>query len=92
MLKEAGYDGTPVFIMHVTDIPAQDASYSVLKPMLEEVGFVVKEQMADWATVGSRRASREPVDKGGWNVFFTGWGFVDQSNHDDERLCRGCLR
>ena len=80
MLKEAGYDGTPVFIMHVTDIPAQDASYSVLKPMLEEVGFVVKEQMADWATVGSRRASREPVDKGGWNVFFTGWGFVDQSN------------
>src|SRR3546814_3207833 len=27
----------------------------------------------DWATLTSRRASREPVDKGGWNMFHTWW-------------------
>ena len=80
LLAEAGYDGTPVFLPHVTDIPFHDHAYSVLKPMLEEAGFKVDEQMTDWASVSTRRASKEPVDKGGWNVFFTGWGFVDQSN------------
>ncbi len=80
LLEEAGYDGTPVLILHVTDIPAQDAVYSVLKPMLEEVGFTVEEQMTDWATVATRRASKEAVADGGWNVFMTGWGFIDQSN------------
>ena len=80
LLEEAGYDGTPVFLMHVTDISTQDIYYSVLKPMLEEAGFVVDAQPSDWATVATRRASKEPVDQGGWNLFFTGWGFVDQSN------------
>jgi peptide/nickel transport system substrate-binding protein len=80
LLAEAGYDGTPVFLPHVTDIPFHDHAYSVLKPMLEEAGFVVDEQMTDWASVSTRRASKEPVADGGWNVFFTGWGYVDQSN------------
>ena len=80
LLTEAGYDGTPVLLLHVTENPFHDRAYSVLKPMLEEAGFVVDEQMTDWATVSTRRTSKEPVDKGGWNVFFTGWGFVDQSN------------
>lgn len=80
LLAEGGYDGTPVLLMHVTDIPAHDAYYSVLKPMLQEAGFVVEEQITDWATVATRRASKEPVADGGWNLFFTGWGFVDQSN------------
>jgi len=80
LLQKAGYDGTPVLLLHVTDIPAHDATYSVLKPMLEEAGFVVNEQISDWASVASRRASKEPVDKGGWNVFVTGWGYIDQIN------------
>ncbi|MEO9529637.1 ABC transporter substrate-binding protein [Roseibium sp.] len=80
LLEEAGYDGTPVLLMHVTDISTHDIYYSVLKPMLEEAGFNVEVQPADWATVATRRASKEPVADGGWNLFFTGWGFVDQSN------------
>lgn len=80
LLEEAGYDGTPVFLMHVNDIPNQDTAYTVLKPLLEEAGFVVDAQPADWATVTTRRASKEPVDKGGWNLFFTGWGYIDQIN------------
>jgi peptide/nickel transport system substrate-binding protein len=80
LLKEAGYDGTPVVLLHVTDIASHDAAYSVLKPMLEEAGFVVEDKVSDWATVAARRASKEPVANGGWNVFFTGWGYIDQIN------------
>jgi len=28
-------------------------------------------QALDWGTVGSRRASKAPPDKGGWHIFFT---------------------
>ncbi|TYC60668.1 ABC transporter substrate-binding protein [Rhodobacterales bacterium] len=80
LLEEAGYDGTPVTILHVTDIASQDNFYSVLEPMLKDAGFNVDVQPTDWATVATRRASKESVENGGWNVFFTGWGFVDQSN------------
>lgn len=80
LLAEAGYDGTPVKLLHVTDIAVHDAYYSVLKPMLEEAGFVVDDQPSDWATVATVRASKAPVAEGGWNVFFTGWGYIDQTN------------
>ncbi|SDX32897.1 ABC transporter substrate-binding protein [Roseicitreum antarcticum] len=80
LLDEAGYDGTPVMLMHVGDIAVHDAYYSVLKPMLEEAGFKVEVQASDWATVATRRASKAPVAEGGWNLFFTGWGYVDQIN------------
>jgi len=80
LLEEAGYDGTPVVLLHVSDIQTHDVYYSLLKQMMENAGFVVGDQPSDWATVATRRASKEPVANGGWNVFFTGWGFVDQSN------------
>lgn len=80
LLAEAGYDGTPVVLMHVTDIASHDAAYSVLKPMLEAAGFVVDDQPSDWATVATRRASKAAVAEGGWNLFFTGWGYIDQIN------------
>jgi peptide/nickel transport system substrate-binding protein len=28
-------------------------------------------QSLEWGTVVQRRASREPIDKGGWNIFYT---------------------
>jgi len=80
LLEEAGYDGTPVHLMHVTDIATHDIYYTVLQVQLEEAGFVVDSRPSDWATVATRRASMAPVAEGGWNLFFTGWGFIDQSN------------
>ncbi len=80
LLKEAGYDGTPVLLQQVTDIAIQERYYSVLIPMMREAGFVVKVEPTDWATVAARRTSKAPVSDGGWNMFFTGWSYVDQSN------------
>lgn len=92
LLAEAGYDGTPVKLLHVTDIAVHDAYYSVLAPMLEEAGFVVDEQPSDWATVATVRASKAPVAEGGWNLFFTGLGLHRPDQPHDQRLCRGGVR
>jgi peptide/nickel transport system substrate-binding protein len=35
------------------------------------MGFNVDLQSLDWGTVQQRRASKAPVDKGGWHIFFT---------------------
>jgi peptide/nickel transport system substrate-binding protein len=72
-LEAAGYDGTPVVIMQPTDIPLLSAFSLVTAEALRKAGFEVKLQAMDWATLTSRRASREPVDKGGWNLFHTWW-------------------
>lgn len=72
-LQEAGYDGTPVVIMQPTDIPLLSAFSLITAQKLRDAGFTVDVQAMDWSTLTSRRASREPVDKGGWNMFHTWW-------------------
>ena len=39
--------------------------------MYQHVGLNVEYVSTDWGTVISRRASKEPVDKGGWSTFVT---------------------
>lgn len=72
-LTAAGYDGTPVVIMQPTDIPVLSAFSLVTAEKLRNAGFDVEVQAMDWATLTSRRALREPVDAGGWNMFHTWW-------------------
>src|SRR3546814_8615610 len=59
-LEAAGYDGTPVVIMQPTDIPVNSAFSLVTAEALRKAGFKVEMQAMDWATLTSRRASREP--------------------------------
>lgn len=72
-LAESGYDGTPVVIMQPTDIPVLSAFSLVTAQNLRKIGMEVDLQAMDWATLTSRRAKRDPVDKGGWNMFHTWW-------------------
>lgn len=71
LLKDAGYDGTPVVLLHATDVPAFAALAPVLAQSLRKAGFNVKMQSMDWQTVAVKRASREPVANGGWSAFVT---------------------
>jgi peptide/nickel transport system substrate-binding protein len=71
MLKAAKYDGTPVVILHPTDVPALAAMPPVYAQALRKAGFNVQLQAMDWQTVNVRRTSKEPVAKGGWNIFST---------------------
>lgn len=72
-LAKTGYDGTPVVIMQPTDIPLLSAFSLVTAEKLRNAGFTVDMQAMDWSTLTSRRASREPVENGGWNLFHTWW-------------------
>ena len=80
LLKESGYDGTPVVMLHQTDIASSNQFQPVAKQQLERAGFKVELQAMDWNTVVARRARKEPPSKGGWNIFFTTNPTVDIDN------------
>jgi peptide/nickel transport system substrate-binding protein len=65
LLKESGYDGTPVVILQVTDRPFLNAAAVVTRQRLEQVGFKVQLKAMDWSTNVVVRARKEPPDKGG---------------------------
>ena len=77
LLKEAKYDGTPVVILHATDVPAFAAMAPVVAQALRKAGFKVQMKSMDWQTVAVSRGSREPVTNGGWSVFCTINGTAD---------------
>ncbi|MBX9947378.1 MAG: ABC transporter substrate-binding protein [Reyranella sp.] len=71
LLKESGYDGTPIVMMHQTDLQSSNQLPPVGKQALEKVGFKVDLQAMDWQTVVARRSRKDAPDKGGWNIFYT---------------------
>jgi peptide/nickel transport system substrate-binding protein len=73
MLKDAGYDGTKVVLMQPTDIAILSAFSLVTAQRLRDIGMEVDVQAMDWSTLTSRRAKKEPVGQGGWNLFHTWW-------------------
>src|SRR3546814_16523025 len=73
LLQESGYKGEKVVILHMTDIPVTNAATLVTAQNLREVGLNIELQAMAWSTVTSRRAVKEPLDNGGWSIFYTWW-------------------
>jgi len=80
LLKESGYDGTPVVMMHQTDLQSSNNVQPVAKQQLEKAGFKIDLQSMDWQTVVTRRAKKDPPSQGGWNIFFTTNITLDSDN------------
>src|SRR6266480_3796847 len=80
LLKEAGYDGTPVVLMHSTDLKVLTNLAPVAKSLMEKAGFKVDMQSMDWQTLVARRAKKDAPDAGGWNAFLTAWVTADVMN------------
>jgi peptide/nickel transport system substrate-binding protein len=80
LLQEAGYDGTPVVLMHSTDVSVLTNLAPVAKQLLEKGGFRVDMQSMDWQTLVSRRAKKEPPAEGGWSALLTSWVAADVLN------------
>ena len=80
LLKEAGYDGTPVVLMQSTDLQVLTNLAPVAKAQLEKAGFKVEMVSMDWQTLVVRRTKKDPADKGGWNAFLTSWVAADILN------------
>jgi len=70
-LAAAGYRGERIVVLAATDTPSANAVAEVAGDLLRRIGFNVDYQALDWGTVQQRRASKEPLDKGGWSIFFT---------------------
>ena len=80
LLKEAGYDGKPIVLLYPADFAVLNKFPPVMAALLKQAGFNVDMQSMDWPTLVARRAKKEPADKGGWNLFITGWGLADNMN------------
>jgi len=80
LLEEAGYDGKPIVLLYPADFAVINKFPPVMAQLLKQAGFKVDMQSMDWPTLVSRRAKKDPVDKGGWNMFITGWGIADNMN------------
>lgn len=70
-LAAAGYNGEKIVVLAATTIPSIWAEASVATDVLQKIGLNVDLLALEWGTVVSRRASKEPPDKGGWNIFYT---------------------
>jgi peptide/nickel transport system substrate-binding protein len=71
LIAEAGYHGEPVVLLDATDQPIVHAQALVTNQVLTSAGINVRLDANDWGTLITRRASKEPIDKGGWNLFHT---------------------
>jgi peptide/nickel transport system substrate-binding protein len=80
LLQEAGYDGTPVLLMHSTDLQVLTNLAPVAKSLLERGGFKVNMVDMDWQSLVARRVKKGPVSEGGWSAFLTQWVAADVLN------------
>ena len=80
MLKEAGYGGEEIILMHPTDLPELNAATQVTAQLLRQAGINLNVQAMDWSTLTSRRAEKKSPADGGWNIFHTSWIAPDLVN------------
>ena len=71
LIQEAGYKGEKIVLLSATDQPIVHGQALVTLDALRKAGLNVELQANDWGTLITRRASKEPVEKGGWSIFHT---------------------
>ena len=71
LIKESGYKGERIVIIDATDQPMVHAQSLLTLDLLKRLGLNAEVQAGDWGTLITRRAVREPPEKGGWNIFHT---------------------
>ena len=71
MLAASGYNGEKAVIINPTDLPTVGPLGDVTYDLLRRMGMNAELEASDWGTVVMRRASREPVAKGGWSILHT---------------------
>ena len=86
LLQEAGYDGTPIVLMHSTDLQVLTNLAPVAKSLMERAGFKVDMQSMDWQSVVARRAKKDAPTAGGWHAFLTSWVVGRRAESGDDRV------
>jgi peptide/nickel transport system substrate-binding protein len=77
MVADSGYKGEKIVVLDAVDQPVSHTQALIVTDLMKKLGLNVEVQSMDWGTLVTRRASKEPLDKGGWSVFATGWVGAD---------------
>jgi peptide/nickel transport system substrate-binding protein len=77
LVAEAGYNGERIVVLDAVDQVVAHSQALVVSDEMKKLGLNVEIQSMDWGTLVTRRAIKEPLDKGGWNIFATGWVGAD---------------
>jgi peptide/nickel transport system substrate-binding protein len=85
----AGYGGERVVVMTPGDYPRINALCLVAADLMKRCGINVDLQVMDWGSVIQRRASKAPLEKGGWSVFITTYTGADMSSPAGNLALRG---
>jgi peptide/nickel transport system substrate-binding protein len=80
LMKEAGYKGEPITVLAATDHNTITPATQVLIEAMRQAGLNVDVQSMDWGSVVTRRASKNPSNQGGWDIFVTTSGGVGSAN------------
>ena len=88
-LEQAGYKGERVVLLGPADVPYAKILADVTADLYKRVGLNLDYQQMDWGTLVQRRASTDPLDRGGWSVFQTNWPGPDQANPAVHVFLRG---
>ena len=84
LLREAGYTNQLIRLLAPTDIVTPAALAQVAGDMLRRLGVNLDMVTMDWGTTVQRRASREPLERGGWSVHctaFDAFDFLNPASH-----------
>jgi peptide/nickel transport system substrate-binding protein len=88
-LQAAGAMGARLVLLNATDLASINAATLVGADLFRRMGFNVDLVSTDWGTLVARRASRNPLEQGGWSGFFTFWSGVDHWNPASHASIRG---
>jgi peptide/nickel transport system substrate-binding protein len=80
LVRESGYDGTPIVIMNPTDNTFLNAATLVLAQQMQQAGFRTDVQAMDFAAMAGRRPNRNPPAQGGWHIGLTFWNGLGASD------------
>jgi peptide/nickel transport system substrate-binding protein len=71
LFKDAGYDGRPVVLLQATNFAFMNNAPQLVAQWMRQAGVNAQLAASDWGGVITRRAVKEPDDKGGWDTFTT---------------------
>lgn len=77
LLKDSGYAGEKVVVLHPTDLPIFANIAPVTAQALRSIGMNAEIQSMDWATLLSRRSKKDGVEQGGWSIFQSNMSSLD---------------
>ncbi|MCZ8147196.1 MAG: ABC transporter substrate-binding protein [Roseomonas sp.] len=88
-VRASGYAGERAVIINPTDFPSITPHGQLLADLMRRIGINVDLQEMDWGASLARRASREPVERGGWSLACTNWPSVSIANPAMNATIRG---